>query len=62
MKNEKQVKECLKDMQQAVKEYKDSDDEDRLIYEGWVEALEWMLFKPKTEKQRHKGGKANANG
>lgn len=41
MKRKWEIEDALEDSKDAVKEH--GSDDDALIYQGWVEALEWVL-------------------
>jgi hypothetical protein len=61
-KDRKQIKEALEDSKKGVEECSDADNfNDSLIYEGWVEALEFVLaidFTTKIQNENtHKSNK-----
>ena len=57
MKTEKEIREVRKDSKKGITECYESDPDGSLRYEGWVEALTWVLQKPKPTKEEKKMAK-----
>ena len=55
MQTKKEIEKVLEDSYKAIDEMeKVHETNDALIYEGWTEALEWVLTTPKKRKEKKK--------